>query len=273
MPHCTAVLLGAIGVGAVAAAAVLPRLHARLGSDRLVELGTFGTAFALVLFTLAHAAAVAVVASLVAGASWIVVVTSLNVAAQVALPDWVRGRGLAMFVTVFYGALAIGSALWGQAASVTGVPIALATAAFGAVLVMPLMRRWQLQSGVGLDLSPSMDWPPPLRTHGIEPDRGPVLVTTEYAIDPRQREPFLKAIAKLARARYRTGAHAWGIFEDPVSAGRFIETFQTDSWLEHLRQHERVTRADRAVQNAVDHFQLQGAPKVTRLIAAHVDSP
>lgn len=267
------VLLGAIGVGAVAGAMVLPHLHAALGSDRLVSLGTLGTALALLLFALAHAAAVAILASLIAGASWIVVVTSLNVSAQVALPDWVRGRGLAMFVTVFYGALAIGSALWGQVADLTGVPIALAAAAIGAVVVMPLMRRWKLQTAVGLDLTPSMDWPMPLRTPGIAPDRGPVLVITVYTIDPKRRAAFLKAIAKLARARYRTGAHDWGTYEDPTSAGRFVETFQTDSWLEHLRQHERVTHADRAVQKAVDDFQLQGAPKVSYLLAADIDRP
>ena len=267
------VLLGAIGAGAVAGAMVLPRLHAALGSDRLVSLGTVGTALALLLFALAHAAALAVLASLIAGASWIVVVTSLNVSAQVALPDWVRGRGLAMFVTVFYGALALGSALWGQAASSAGVPDALVAAAIGAVVVMPLMRRWTLQTAVGLDLAPSMDWPMPLHTPGIEPDRGPVLILTEYTIDPNQRAAFLQAMTRLARARYRTGAHSWGIFEDPVSAGRFVEAFQTDSWLDHLRQHERVTGADRTVQKAVDRFQLQGVPKVIRLIAADVDTP
>lgn len=266
------VLLGAIGVGAVAGAMVLPRLHATLGSDRLVSLGTVGTALALMLFALAQAAAVAFLASFIAGASWIAVVTSLNVSAQVALPDWVRGRGLAMFVTVFYGALAIGSALWGQVATLTGVPSALVIAATGAIVVMPLMRRWKLQAAAGLDLAPSMNWPMPLHTRDIAPDRGPVLVTTEYTIDPAQRAAFLNAVTRLARARYRTGAHDWGIFEDPFSAGRFVETFQVDSWLEHLRQHERVTGADRAVQNAVDSFQLHGVPKVTQLIAAHIET-
>jgi len=38
--------------------------------------------------------------------------------------------------------------------------------------------------------------------------------------------------------------------------------------LEHLRQHERVTKADSALQITVDRFQRKGAPKVTHLIAA-----
>lgn len=58
------------------------------------------------------------------------------------------------------------------------------------------------------------------------------------------------------------------MFEDPAVEGRFVETFLTDSWLEHLRQHERVTKADRVLQKAVDRFQSKGRPKVTHLIAA-----
>jgi hypothetical protein len=71
-----------------------------------------------------------------------------------------------------------------------------------------------------------------------------------------------------ARERRRDGAYDWGIFEDPANDGRFVETFLVDSWLEHLRQHERVTNADSALQIAVDGFQRKGAPKVTHLIAA-----
>ena len=50
---------------------------------------------------------------MVAGVSWIAVLASLNVSVQMSLPDWVRGRGLAMFVSVFFGAMTTGSALWG----------------------------------------------------------------------------------------------------------------------------------------------------------------
>jgi hypothetical protein len=47
-----------------------------------------------------------------------------------------------------------------------------------------------------------------------------------------------------------------------------IETFLVESWLEHLRQHERVTRVDRVVQELVNRFHIQGTPKVTHLIAS-----
>ena len=72
--------------------------------------------------------AVAFAASFVAGASWIIVLTTMFVSAQVALPDWVRGRGMGIFLTVYFGAMTLGSAVWGEVASGKGLPSALAAA-------------------------------------------------------------------------------------------------------------------------------------------------
>jgi hypothetical protein len=207
-------------------------------------------------------------ASIIAGASWISVIASLNVSAQVALPDWVRGRGLAIFVTAFFGALSLGSAIWGQVAATAGLPAAHFLAAAGALLTIPLTWRWKLQTGAKIDLTPSMHWPTPVLSHQVEQDRGPVLITVEYRIDPNEREPFLAALEKLGHERRRDGAYAWGIFEDTNQEGRFLETFLTESWLEHLRQHERVTNADRVLQKAVVRFQQGKTPIVTHFVAA-----
>ena len=48
-----------------------------------------------------------------------------------------------MYVTVMFGALSIGSALWGQLAVVAGIPAALLVAAAGAVIGIALTRRWK----------------------------------------------------------------------------------------------------------------------------------
>jgi hypothetical protein len=95
-----------------------------------------------------------------------------------------------------------------------------------------------------------------------------VLVTVEYRIRLENRGAFLAAIGNLAPQRGRAGAYDWCVFEDAADEGRFVETFYVDSWLEHLRQHERVTHADRAVQDAVQRLHTEGVPKVTHLIAA-----
>jgi MFS family permease len=261
-------LLGAIGAGAVGGAFALPVLKSKLGPDRLVAAGSIGTAIAMVLFGLTREPATALAASVIAGVSWIAVLSSLNVSAQVALPEWVRGRGLSMFVTTFFGCLALGSAIWGQVAGMVGLPAAHFLAAVGALLAIPLTWRWKLQTGAGLDLSPSMHWPEPIIAHEVEKDRGPVLVTIEYHINPQDREAFLAAIEKLGRQRRRDGAYAWGVFENAAVEGRAVETFLVESWLEHLRQHERVTNADRVVQDAVHRFHTAGVPIVSHLIAS-----
>jgi len=261
------VLLGVLGAGAVAGALVLPRLKARLGADRLVALGELGTAAALVLFALAHAAPLALLACLLAGSSWITVLAILNVSAQLALPEWVRGRGLAAYATVFFGTMSLGSACWGFIGAHLGLPPAHLIAAAGALLAIPLTRRWKLLSGADQDLTPSMHWPAPVLAQAVEGDAGPVLVSIEYRIDPKDREAFLAALTRLARTRRRDGAYSWGVFQDTAHADRFVETFLVDSWLEHLRQHERVTRADRALEDQVGAFTRE-APRITHYIAA-----
>ncbi|MGA2186947.1 MAG: MFS transporter [Steroidobacteraceae bacterium] len=268
-PALYGVLLGAIGAAAVGGALLLRKIRAKLGADRLLAAASLASALATALFALAHDAVTAIAASLVAGASWIAAVSTLNVSAQVSLPEWVRGRGLAMYVTAMFGSLTLGSALWGELGGIAGLPAALGLAAAGAALAIPMTWRWKLQTGANVDFSASMHWPEPVWTHDIEPDRGPVLVTIEYRIDPRDREPFLRALGRYARERYRDGAYDWGIFEDPAEQGRFIETFMTDSWLDHLRQHRRVTQADRQLEAGVRRYQIGGEPKTTHLIGVH----
>jgi len=267
-PQLYGILLGAIGSGAVAGAFLIPWLKKRLGPDLVVAVGTLGTAIALVIFGLSRSGAAAFGAGIVAGASWIAALASLNVSAQVALPEWVRARGLAFYMTAVFGAMTLGSAVWGKAAAMFGLPAAHLAAAVGALAMIALTWRWKLQTGAALDLTPSLHWPTPVTLSQVEQDRGPVLVTVDYRINPSDREAFLHALQKLAHERRRDGAYAWGVFEDAAVSGRVVETFFLESWLEHLRQHERVTNADRVLQDAVANFHVAGAPRVSHLIAA-----
>jgi MFS family permease len=271
-PELYGILLGAIGIGAVVGAFTLPWIKVTLGADRLVAAGTLGTALSLLLLGLARHSALGLAACVIAGVSWIAVLASLNVSVQVSLPDWVRGRGLALFVTVFFGAMTAGSALWGQMASALGLPMAHFVAAAGAVVGIALTWGWKLQSGAGVDLGPSMHWPAPVLVIDADADRGPVLVTVEYRIAPERHDAFLAAIRNLEQQRRRDGAYSWDIFEDAAETGRFLETFMVASWLEHLRQHQRVTNADRVVQDAIRELGAASEPNVTHFIAARLES-
>jgi predicted MFS family arabinose efflux permease/quinol monooxygenase YgiN len=261
------VLLGVIGASAVAGAFLLRTLRAKLGPDALLAGATVATALATALFGAAHNAGVALAASVLAGASWIAGVSSLNISAQVALPEWVRGRGLAMYVTIMFGSLSLGSAIWGEVASLMGLPIALYGAAAGAVIAILLTWRWKLQTGAAVDFTPSMHWPEPVTIADVEPDRGPVLTLVEYRIDPKHREAFLEAMGPYARVFRRNGAYDFAVYEDPAEEGRFVETFMSDSWSEHMRLHGRVTITDRKSEEAVRRWNI-GEVKTTHLVLA-----
>ncbi len=140
------------------------------------------------------------------------------------------------------------------------------------VTAEPLLHRWKLQGGALLDLAPSMHWPEPVVTAEVDDDRRPVLVTLEYHIAAKDTDAFLQAVRHIVAERRRDGAYHWGIFEDTSVAGRWLETFLVDSWIDHQRQHRRVTNADRLVETEVQRFQSSGAPKVTHYIALETDA-
>jgi hypothetical protein len=97
------------------------------------------------------------------------------------------------------------------------------------------------------------------------------MVTVEYKTDLRNRAAFLTALRKLEYERKRNGAYAWGIYQDVAAPERFVETFFVESWLEHLRQHERVTNADRILQDAIEQHDTEGPPLVRHFVAAEPD--
>jgi MFS family permease len=266
-PELYGFLLGAISVGAVAGSLALKPLKERLGADRSVAVGTLGIALALVMFGLARSPAMALLGALVAGAAWTIVLVTLYVSAQTALPDWVRGRGLAVFLTVIFGSVTVGSAVWGHLAASAGLPTAHFVAAAGALLGIPLTWRWKLQSAATADLTPSMHWRAPVLARHVADENGPVLVTVKYRIAGEDSGPFLEAIEEIGQQRRRDGAYAWGVFEDVAEKGLFLETFLIESWLETKHLRERVTNADRLREDYVRGL-ISELPNVTLLIAS-----
>ncbi|HLH48622.1 MAG TPA: MFS transporter [Roseiarcus sp.] len=264
-PRYFGVLLGAIGAGAMAGALALNWLKAKLGPNGVLATGTAVTAIILALFGIVRDPVFGAILCLVAGGAWILVLTSLYVSAQVGLPDWVRARGLAIFLTVIFGAMTAGGVIWGQLAAAWGLPAALWSAAAGIVLAFPLTWRWKIQTGAAVDLSPSLHWRRPHIDHQIGNREGPVLVTVEYWVDSANRQVFLRTIEEMGRERKRDGAYAWGVFEDASDKERYWETFLIESWLELQHLRERVTKADRTVEDRI-RLLLKARPALTFMV-------
>ncbi len=244
-------LLGCIGIGAVTGALLLPRLRARLDRDLLVLLATLACALSLLGLAWLRHWALLPVAMLVNGFAWITVLSSLQIAAQTAVPAWVRARALSLYIMVFSLGMAAGGLSWGSIAQRTSIPVALTVAAIGAVVAGLLVWRVRIAGSEELDLRPAGHWPAPELAVPVTHDRGPVLVTVEYHIDDADRAAFHRLLGELGRTRRRDGAVIWGVAEDVATPGVHMEYFVTSSWIEHLRQHERVTAEDRALQDRV----------------------
>jgi Transmembrane secretion effector len=203
-----------------------------------------------------------------AGVGWLTINSFLNVAAQTTTPGWVQARVMGVYLLVSQGALAGGSAAWGLVAESFNTRTALLAAAALLLLGMVTVRRWPLGSGEELDLRPSQHWPHPEPALTPTPSDGPVLVTVQYQVALENQAAFYAAMAALEIVRRRDGAYRWGVFRDTADLERMLETFVVASWGEHMRQHERGTVTDRAVEERVHALQKPGtSPVVAHLIA------
>jgi MFS family permease len=251
-------LMAAIGVGAIGGTFLLPRLNAASSGTKLL-IGTTLTSVGTITLALAPSLAPALAASAFFGLGWIAVLGTLNAAAQLSLPNWVRARGLSLFTMVFSGTMMVGSLIWGAVAGAFSLTMALTVAAALGLGAALLLRRYRLGDG-SADLTPSAHWPEPVIADDITDDHGPVMVTIDYRIDPAESDAMLAALTALEPARRWGGASWWGVYQDVAAPDRVIEIFVEASWAAHLRHHDRVSEADRVLQEAVAALHLGPEP-------------
>lgn len=246
-PGTFTVMLSCMGAGAISAALCFPWLRARFGRDAFVRWGTLAHALLSVAVVVSPTLWLALPALALIGASWISTANSLSISAQLALPDWVRARGMSVYQMALMGGVALGAICWGQVAALSSVPVAVGLASGLGVLALLLTRRWTVEGAEEEDLSPvrsPLQDAPPSLAFEFPGDEGPVMVTVEYLIDPAQAAEFARVMEATRAARLRQGVLSWGLFRDTAVAGRYLEYFVDESWHEHLRRQARFTAAD-----------------------------
>ncbi len=259
------VLLAAMGSGAIIAALQMPRIRARLPLQRLLITGTTVQAVAAAVVAFAPNIYVAVPAMFFAGVAWIAVANSLTVAAQMALPDWVRARGMSIYQMALMGSTAAGAALWGQVADWTNIHDSLAIASVSSVVLMALAQRLVTDRGIEEDLTPSHVFKVPKAE--APPASGRIQVNIEYRIDPARTDEFIVLMQESRRSRMRQGALDWQVLRDLYDPTRIIEQITDESWTEHLRRFDRVTAADVQLRDRKVAFHVgEEPPLVTRLL-------
>lgn len=244
-------LLGCVGVGALAGATLLPRLRASLGTERLATLATLAYALSMVCLGLVRVLPVLYAALVLTGVAWIALMSGFNVAAASAAPGWVKSRALGLYLLTFQGGQALGSLAWGGVAARSSTQVALVAAAVLAVVGLLTALRYRLVATKGGEDTPWAAWPAPSTAFTPEHSAGPVEVRRQYTVAKADREEFLKLMRELEQVRRRDGAYAWALYEDVAQPGRFVEAFSVATWAEHLRQHHRITLADRALEERV----------------------
>lgn len=263
-------LNGCLGAGAVLGAVCLPKLRRMISADAITSISSLIFVCSLGALGLSQSTLLLVFFLLAAGFAWTSTTSTFNVAVQLSVPSWVQARALGAYQTVFWGGMAFGSSLWGFIAEHSSTTRSLLVASVGLLLTLPLVLRFHLLRGTPPDLSPyQLNRPGPQVAIEPNPEDGPVLVSVEYRIRDADYAPFTNAIHQLRAVRMRDGAIRWGVFRDTAAPDRIVETFVVESWLEFLRERERMTKSDREILDRARSFHRgEGLPLASFMIYA-----
>ncbi len=251
-------LMGCLGTGAVAAGLVLGKVRARLGMERLVAIGCVVFALVMLVAAFVRVPFVIFISLALGGAAWMAVMATFNTATQSSAPPWVRSRAVALHTLSALGSFAIGSAVWGAASDLVGLPLTLAVAAGAMAGGVFLARPFPLRMGDAQEVTPVALWEE-LQVKGEpQPGDGPVSVEVGYRIREGEAEEFLHAITQLKASRRRDGATLWRVYRDLGDPTRYVERFIVSSWADYLHQRARATVADQQLEARVREFLREG---------------
>jgi hypothetical protein len=217
---------------------------------------------------LSHIRVLTYVALMVAGASWMSVMSTYNTATQTSVPPWVRARATALHTLCALGSFAIGSAFWGALSDIIGLPPALlvGAAAMGAGLL--LARPFPLRMGGLTEVTQVPLSQDLFVAHQPDHEAGPVAVEIGYRVRPEQTAAFLDDVSLLRGPRKRDGATFWRVYRDLSDPSRYVERFIVTSWADYLHQRARGTLADQQLEEGLRAHLVPGeTPSAQHYIA------
>jgi MFS family permease len=259
-------LLGGFGIGAMLGALSSTTLRQRFTSDALLRLLAVLACVAVVGIAQSRWLALTLPAAVMAGSAWTLAFANLNVAVQLSSPRWVTGRMLAMYQTVVFASIALGSWTWGHFATAAGVREALTVAGLCS-LVSLVAARWlpiAIEDLGSLDPRARGTLAPP--SVQINSTSGPIVVVIEYRVPSESAVEFVEVINEVGRIRRRDGARAWSISQDIDAVDLWVERFECPTWLDYLRWRTRPTESDQAVRERLVRLITGEHGKVRRLV-------
>ena len=266
-------LLGAYGVGAVGGAFSSARLRQRFSNEGLVRVACLLFASAAVIGAFSAYLPLTMGGFVLAGAGWVLSLSTFNTSVQLSAPRWVVARALSLYQMSAFGGMAIGSWCWGLIAEHQGIPVAMCGAALLLLANLVLGFRLPLPQFTGLNLDPLNRFKEPEIAVHIEPRSGPVVITIEYRIREQDVVTFLRVMAERRRIRKRDGARHWTLLRDLNDAEIWIERYHTPTWLDYIRHNSRITQADATVSEELRLLHKgPETPKVHRMIERQTDA-
>ncbi|WP_133000138.1 MFS transporter [Luteimonas arsenica] len=266
-PMTYGLLLGAFGLGAIAGAMTSTRLRGLLSTEGLVRGACIAFAAAVAIAAVSTVLLLTMAALMLAGAAWVLALSTFNVTVQLSAPRWVVARALSLYQMAAFGGMALGSWLWGFVADHGDVRTALLAAAL-VMVACALLGLWMpLAKLADLNLDPLSRWKEPATVVPVQPRTGPVVVTIEYIIREQDVLEFLGAMAERRRIRRRDGARNWRVLRDLADPEVWIERYETPTWLEYIRLNSRITHDDATIPEHLRALHRgPGAPRVRRMI-------
>ena len=265
-------LLGSFGTGAIIGGiAILPKLQSRVSIESLMTC-SIGL-LAMVIFTMGYVRDFGILCIVMGagGLAYISILSKLYTIGMKSAPKWIGARVLAVYLLVLNGGLAVGSVIWGTIANTIGIPITLSVASIALAATIIARKRYSTTLVDDLDFTPagSDHWslPPQL---SVDPpnSEGQALITIDYRIDPKLSDEFEQSIRELGRTLKSEGMAYWELFQDPADIGHYLEIRIADTWTEHMRQHERVTKNVQLMEDGIRALLKDGPqPIVSHYIA------
>ena len=242
--------MGAIACGIV----ILPRLRPKTSVESLITISI--VLLAIVMVTMGYVQNFGILCMVMAlgGAAYITIISKFYTIGIKSAPRWIGARVLAIYLLILNGGFAIGSVLWGTVANLFGISIALLVASLVLGATIIAKKRYSSTLLDDLDFTPASDhWSlPALYSVDNSQNENQALITIEYnKIDPKLSDEFEQSVRELGRMLRSEGMAYWELFRDPTDNSHYIEIRIADTWTDHLRQHEYVTKNVQAMENRI----------------------
>ena len=264
-------LLGSFGSGAIIGGIViLPKLRLKASVESLITISMMLLAGATFAMGFIRVFEIACIVMGLGGIGFIIVISKFYTIGVKSAPRWIGARVLSVYLLILNGGLVVGSIVWGTLANIFGITLALSAASLALGATIVTRKGYSSSLLDDLDLTPASDhWslPPQFSVDSSQADNQ-ALITIEYnKIDPKLSEEFLSMVYELGRALKSEGMAYWELFQDPMDTGHYIEIRIADTWSDHLRQHEYVTKNVQDMENKIrELIKDSPQPKISHYI-------